>query len=98
MLAYIYKQKYYRIIKSGFLLDYFIKKYIIFYWTTWLIQFNYIFNDKYFIEHISKILYNNYKLFNNFLTQLQNVSSIYLINFIVLTIVLSVLLFNLWLW
>lgn len=98
MLAYIYKFEYYRIIKTGFLVDYFLKKYILYTWTKWLIQFNAIFNDKYFIEYISKTIQIQYQTTYNFLIQLQQLSSIYLINFIILTSLLSIILINLWLY
>lgn len=97
MLAYIFKYKYYRTIKNGLLIDYFVKKTIITIWTIILIQFNNIFNDKYLIEHTTKTLYQTYILLLNFLLHLQNISSIYLINFIITTIITIILLFNLWL-
>nr|YP_010147325.1 Ymf57-like protein [Thuricola similis]QQP22136.1 Ymf57-like protein [Thuricola similis] len=97
MLAYIFKYKYYRTIKNGLLVDYIIKKFVITTWTTTLIQFNNIFNDKYLIEYTAKLFYQTYILMLNFLTQLQNMSSIYLVNFIVITTITIVLLFNLWL-
>lgn len=97
MLSYILKYKYYRTIKNGFLIDYFIKKIVITSWILILIQFNYIFNDKYLIEYTTKLIYQTHKLILIYLTHLQNISSIYLINFIVITTITLILLFNLWL-
>lgn len=98
MLAYLYKFKYYRTIKAGFLVDYFIKKFILFTWTKWLIQFNYFFNDKYLIEQMAK---NYYLIYLNILYMLQNLqqlNAIYLVNIIILTILITQSVCILWLW
>lgn len=98
MLIYIYKFKYYRAIKSGFLIDYFIKKLIVTFSIRWIIIFNYFFNDKYLIEYFTK---NFYKIYLNTLFILQNlqkINGIYIINLAIITIILINVLILLWLW
>lgn len=96
MLKFIYEWQYYRILKSGFLIDYFFKKYIFFIWTKCLIDFNYFFNDKYFIEHLSKITYITYIKIMHPWWVLQQLDSIYTINFVLITIILLITLTVLW--
>ena len=96
MLIFIYKWQYYRALKTGLLIDYFFKKYIFFFWIKLLIQFNYFFNDKYLIEHISKSTYNTYAKIMHPIWTLQKIDSIYLINFILITILLTLFLLFLW--
>lgn len=98
MLTYLYKFKYYRAIKSGFLLDYFIKKFILITWTKWIIQFNCFFNDKYLIEQISKNYYITYLNIFYTLQNLQQLNAIYLVNIVVVTLLTIQIVCLLWLW
>ena len=97
MLFYICHNKYYKTIKTGFLLDFFIKYYIVEYWENWLINFNFFFNDKYSIEYLSIILHHNLLKYFKFLVIFERLNTLYIINVVVLTLILLFLLITIWL-
>lgn len=64
MFTYIYTFQYYRFLKSGMLLDFFIKKYVYYLLYIYFFIFNIMFSEKYFIEY-------NFLRFNKFILYLQ---------------------------
>lgn len=62
MFTYIYSWNFYRLLKSGFLLDFFFKKIVIYKLYILYIYSNIYFSEKYFIEYNFLVL-NSYSLF-----------------------------------
>ncbi len=59
-----FKYKYYRILKTGFLLDFFIKNLFIYLFKNLVLVFNWYFYDKYLLElQFFKIVINYKKIF-----------------------------------
>ncbi len=80
---------YYRFIKSGFLLDFFVKRWVISLSFIFFYVFNVVFNEKYFIENIFFRLVSVNRYLRNFISVFSNNFSYVVFPLIIIFVVLS---------